>query len=658
MPLNEELDLQAQVFKWFSDHPSELYKRSCTNLYLAFDEQDPKQQAVLRTYKNRYVEEVHGKWGEKLHKKKTKKSKKKQKSPEFVVLSKEEWQSFRDFVGWIDSDGTVHEGEAIPEPIDVDTGDYKGILWYQEEGFEIIEYNDNILILWPRGHGKTWLLAWYIEWNMKHSTYKAMYLSITDVINDVADWVYEWAFSNDLLAEGDNVDKTIRRSTPKNFRLVNGSKFKIFSIMDKKIRGKHDYVIFMDDIIEEGSLTHPSYQKMLQRRWNSTISKMRRQKLVIVNTRVYEGDFIEYLIKQFETKQKIMSQKKPEDQAKWDLHVDLRTPFLEAEPGDPCDEEGFLLDSDGQRVLLAPELYTLEYFEAMMAEDFESFMAEMMQKPTSIQGGMLKPEDIKYRKRPFFSEDIRMVGIGVDLSWADESETSDYSAVVSVVMHGETIEKKTYKRFTVVKEDVERFPLYDTDDQPGVFSIIQEHVRFLKHYYPNIPLIIAIERNSGGMIIIKVAKRERFGWLIHCVSDKAVAVKWDREGNANVPLGVTHKKNKIARIFGELQHSIKSREMEFDWICEASLLVAQLLSFPRGKHDDGPDSLGMIKDELNRRWSTKSEPMPREDADLEAFKKRQAQRYKDMQQPWLKTQEQARRRQAQRQRFQKRTPFG
>lgn len=639
MVISQELSLQARVFQYFRDHPSEAFSRDNTLLYAAFHEGDPKRQKILRTYKQRYVEDVLDYWGKKGsgHFK----NKKKKKTKEFIILPKKEWQEFKEFVGFVDEEGNIHEGEAIPEPIDVDTGDFIGILRYQLEGFDIIEYNDNILILWPRGHGKTWLLAWYIEWNMKHSVYKAMYLSITDVINDVADWVYEWAFSHDLLAEGENVDKTIRRSSPKNFRLTNGSKFKIFSIMEKKVRGKHDYTIFMDDIIEEGSLTHPSYQRMLERRWNSTISKMRRNKLVIVNTRVYEGDFIEYLMKQFDTKQKIMDKKKPEERSKWELYKDIRTPFIEAKPGEPCDEQGFLLNDEGERVLLAPELYDLEYFEAMEAEDFESFMAEMMQDPTSIQGGMLSPDDIIYRKRPLFDENVKMVGIGVDLSWADESDTADMSAVVSMAMHGELVNKKLEKRFTVLKEDVELLPLYDTPEQKGIFSVIDEHARFLVKYYPNIPLIIAIERNSGGMVIIKVAQRERFWWVRRCVSDKAVAIKWEKDGSVNVPLGITHKKNKIVRIFGGLQHSIKTGETQFDWSCEATVYMAQLLSFPKGKHDDGPDATEMIKDELNRRWSHTSERTPRENPALVHVKESAAKKFEQMKEPWKEIQRNA-----------------
>jgi len=649
---NTVMSLRALVFEWFENHPDEVFKRSCAKLYKAFNPRDFKESQTLRDYKREYRNQLLEKRGGIQ-----KKPKRKKKHPEFIELSKEQWQEFKEFVGYIDEKGGIHEGESVPEPIDVDTGEFKGILWYQEEGFRIIETNDNILILWPRGHGKTWLLAWYIEWNMKHSVYKAMYLSITDVINDVADWVYEWAFANNLLAEGDNVDKTIRRSTPKNFRLTNNSKFKIFSIMDKKIRGKHDYTIFLDDIIEEGSLTHPSYQRMLERRWNSTISKMRRQKLVIVNTRVYEGDFIEYLVKQFENKQKIMTQKKPEDKYKWNLYIDLRTPFLPAPPNELSDEEGYWIDEKGERLLLAPELYTPEHFEAMEADDYESFMAEMMQNPTSIRGGMLNPEDLEYCKRPFFDQDVVMMGIGVDFSWEDESETSDFSAVVSCVMHGETIDKKRYKRFTVIKEDVERMPLYDIDEKKGIFTTIETHAKFLLHYYPNIPLIIAMERNSGGIIIIKVAQRERFWWLKHCISDKAVAVKWEKDGSSNVPLGINHKKNKIARVFGELQHSIKSREMKFDWIIEASLLEAQLLAFPRGKHDDGPDALGMIKDELQRRWSNRMERTPHEDTKLTRLKEQCKKQFEQMSQPWVKVRNDAIKNAQRKERFKKRPPF-
>jgi len=622
------------------------------------------------------------------HKRKVKKAKA-EKYEVVAVIPKEQWQAFEEFVGYrgykdstgkiiIDHsytiskeetkfpDGTIREmevknykypyypGEAIPEPIDEDTGEEVGILWYQLEGFHIIETENAILILWPRGHGKTWLLAWYIEWNMKYSRYKAMYLSITDVGNDVADWVYDWADIQGYIASGSGITgaKGQRRQTPKSFSLKNGSKFKIFSVMDKKVRGKHGYTIFMDDIIEEGSETHPSKQRELRRRWNATLSKMRRNKLVIVNTRIYEGDFIEYLIKQFSNKYKIMSQRRPQNASRWKLYIDLRTPFMYAKEGDLQDEEGYLLTTDGFRVLIAPELYTLEFFEAEIIGDFESYMAEYMQKPTSIVGGMVEPDDIKYSSRPFFANNVQMCGIGVDLSWS-ESKTADMCGIVTCIMHGEVFNKQLYKRFTFIMADVERIPMFDEVDPygkaiKGLFTIIQEHFDFLKVNYPTIPIIIAIERNSGGMIIIKVAQREKFDWIHRCIADKKVAVKWSRDGTTNVQLGITHKKTKIPRIFGELQNSIKKNdehkghETRFEWSLETSLFMAQLLAFPKGKFDDGPDAGGMIKDELNRRWAPSYTVKPRGLVRMERKLAKIAEKHREAGMPWLKDEKRAR----------------
>lgn len=282
-----------------------------------------------------------------------------------AVIPKNKWQDFCEFCGYRgykDKDGKVHidhtftlvdfeytdykgdkqtrkkkqwkypyyPGEAVPAPVDEETQEEIGILLYQLAGFRFIEDNDNILILWPRGHGKTWLLAWYIEWNMKHSLYKVMYLSITDVYNDVANWVYDWADIQDYIPEAHKTKgaQAQRRQTPKSFTLKNGSMFKAYPIKAKEIRGKHGFHIYMDDVVEEGSESNPSYQRALERRWNATLSKMRRGKLIIVNTRVYRGDFIEYLINQFAKKHAIMSDRMPEDANKYKLHTFILTPYI------------------------------------------------------------------------------------------------------------------------------------------------------------------------------------------------------------------------------------------------------------------------------------------------------------------------------------------
>ena len=303
--------------------------------------------------------------GEKEIARKRFKNKNKQEYDVVAIIPKEKWQDFCEFCGYRgykDKSGKViidhtfelvdfeytdykgakqvrkkkkwkypyYPGEAVPAPVDEETQEEIGILLYQLAGFRFIEDHDNILILWPRGHGKTWLLAWYIEWNMKHSLYKCMYLSITDVYNDVANWVYDWADIQGYIPEAHKAKgaQSQRRQTPKSFTLKNGSVFKAYPIKAKEIRGKHGFHIYMDDVVEEGSQTNPSYQVNLERRWNATLSKMRRGKLIIVNTRVYRGDFIEYLIRQFEKKHAIMLDRMPEDANKWKLYTFVLTPYI------------------------------------------------------------------------------------------------------------------------------------------------------------------------------------------------------------------------------------------------------------------------------------------------------------------------------------------
>lgn len=456
-----------------------------------------------------------------------------------AVIPKAQWQAFEEFVGYRgykDATGIhvdhsfhlekliinnqlhiervwnhpYHPGEAIPEPVDETTGEEIGILWYQLQGFRFIEENDNVLILWPRGHGKTWLLAWYIEWCMKHSTYKCMYLSITDVINDVADWVFDWADANGLLASGQKKStgsKTVRRDTPVSFNLKNGSKFKIFSVKDKKIRGKHGYTIFMDDVVEEGSQTHPSYQLELQRRWNKTISKMRRNKLIIVNTRVYQGDFIEYLMVQFDKKFQVMQKARPQDANRWKLHVDIKTPYLHSKdkewyirnnysesvmpPFGEADIEGLVLHED-KRVLIAPELYTHEHFEAMQAEDLESFMAEMMQDPTPLSGKRWKSVKFKDQIKDMHEYDLMFYYIDRATTTND---TSDYTGWL------QGLREKAKQRERNGPYIAKRLIINDFTDHITMEELmyrLSKDIDLFHRRWSYISIIIIIEKQGGG----------------------------------------------------------------------------------------------------------------------------------------------------------------
>ncbi len=75
---------------------------------------------------------------------------------------------------------------------------------------------------------------------------------------------------------------------------------------------------------------------------------------------------------------------------------------------------------------------------------------------------------------------------------------------------------------------------------------------------------------------------------------------------------------------------------------DGTTFMAQVLAFPKGKHDDGPDAAGMIKDELNRRWSRKrvgvSERRARK---IEQKREKQIKEWEFANYPWLAQQKAA-----------------
>lgn len=527
-----------------------------------------------------------------------------------------------------------HDGQAHPAPIDEKNVEW-GILPHEVEAFHLIRryLKTGIMFKWPRGFGKTFIACWFIEWSMIRLGYPWAYFSETAIMNDVAFWIWQWAQKTKQVK---NVQRGDKQNTYTQFELNNGAVLRIYRYLDEKFVGQHGWYLAFDDIIKKSWSERPSDVKKAKNQWNYSISKIRRKGIMIFGTRKFDGDPLEHLEKTIKN-----------------IHIEVRTPYI---------MEGSFPDwvpkvdaSSGREVLWVPELYTYDELEDKKVTPTEddtdpwmAWMAEMMQDPRPMEGGMVTPDDIEYVNQPFFADGVQMVGIGVDLSWEDQSESSDMCGIVSCVMNGVQIEKKWYKRFTFIKADVKRMPLYDRIKEGklverGVFTIITEHFKYLQLQYPGIPMIIAIERNGGGVVVIKVAQRENFKWLRYCLTDKHEAVKLDRDGKVNVKMGITHSKNKVARVYGELQSSIeehehnKGHETRFEWKLDRTTeFMKQLLAFPKGKHDDGPDCGGMIKDELRRKWKSMDRPKPRENWKEKQQKARNKKNWEQQQQPWLK----------------------
>lgn len=577
-----------------------------------------------------------------------------------------------------DTKGEIHKGESNPEPIDDITGDYIGIVSYQADA--IIDYRDNVnlLTIWSRGFGKSWVREWIIEISMKYEADKFLYFSLTDAAYRASNEVYIWGQNNNAIVDSETVKvaKKIsgRRSSYQKFTLINGAQFEVHGIMTSSTLGYHGWIIIFDDIIDKLHQKLPHIQKRLEARWNSQYSKIRRKKLCIDNTRKYPGDFFDYIINQFETKQEAFIRKKGTISNKYTLFISHKTPYEEFQyKGDIINYRKFFKDFEKGLIvfdtnkIIAPWFEPSD-FEIMRLENLSSFNSEILGIPQELEGGMIKPGDILYAKRPHFSELVQMGGTGIDPA-DTEDENNDYCAVVSMVMHEEVIEKEIHKRFTTYKSNVERTlarnhvvesdantPYDWIDDngnriKRGLIEIIQDHCEYFRLQYSNKTYIVALERNRSGIAYIeqalhmlrnheKVEIRKgvwvRTTWPKYLVEDPNQAKKFKKGSKNNVRLGVTHDQEKKTRIYGELKYSIENHEHRFTFDQEESLLIGQLKVYPNGKHDDGPDADGMIKDELDKRWNNPKEGRrSREDKLQEKRLSRISDAHKRAGQPWM-----------------------
>lgn len=713
---NDPTSLQGRIVQYLKDHPLIWDKNKFgqnLELYEVFEAKGKIMKAQVRNAKQFYLDKIERELDSQIAfsdpilnvkdkiKKKIKQLHSKQEgvfdeyalNPEKVniwSLSDDDlvdlYIKFVGYIGYenvdgkaiIDSKGEIHRGEAIPEPIDEITGDYMGIQEYQAEAILTYRDNDNILNIWFRGGGKTWKSSWIVEFTQKYKCEKFLYFSLTDVAYIVANWVYVWAQNQEAIVQDSVVKEkkklTGRKDSYQKFTLINGARLEIHGIRTASTLGYHGWVIIFDDIIDisHKRLTH--LQDTLQTRWNSQYSKIRRKKFIMDNTRKFEGDFFDFIITQFETKAEAFKQRKGYIPKKYTLCIDLKTPYTDLQyMGDIAGYRKFIDDMNADRIryninkIIAP-WYEADDFEIMKLEDWESFYAEMLGNPKSLEGGMVKPSDIVYVQRPHFAEGVQMGGCGIDCA-STEDENNDYTAVESCLMSAilNKEKKQVEKRFTFWKSDVSRMlarnhvvenindPFDWIDDKGrrikrGIFETTQLHVEEHKHYYPNIPYIVAWERNNAGIALMEQALRDyrnkeeveiRKGeWVIldfpkYFVEDPNQAVKWKRKGKSNVRLGITHIKEKQTRIYSELKYSIETGESRFTFNMEDSLGMAQLLAYPRGKHDDSPDARGMIKDELKRRWKTvKTRKAYREPREEKLQQERLSKEWVKMKEPW------------------------
>lgn len=709
---------RQSVFRYMKDHPILLTLDKFSQnakLYEAFKASSKSDQNTIRRYKTQFLDIVEDGLGKDYKKelvyslKKSPKPKKYEDghfdkfalNPDKISI----WEladldlidlftNFVGFIGFIDAEGRavieptgeIHKGEALPEPVDEITDEYMGIQQYQAEAIITYRDNHNILNIWSRGFGKTWKSAWIIQLDMKYECDKFLYLSLTDVAFIVANWIYLWAQNNDAIII-DSVEKvkskkklTGRKDSYKKFSLVNGARLEIHGVRTTSTLGYHGWIIIKDDVIDREHKRLPQLQKSLETRWNSQYSKIRRKKLVMDNTRKFEGDYFDFLIEQFEKKGKAFKKRKGYLPDKYKLFIDLKTPYTElAYSGDIAGYRQFITDMNADKIpydtnnILAP-WYEADDFEIMKLEDWESFNAEMLGNPKALEGGMVKPSDIMYvASRPHITHGVQVGGTGVDCA-STEDEANDFTAIESCLMAGvmNANTKSLDKQFTFYRSDVKRILArnvestnendpYDWIDDDGkkirrgIIETVQWHWRFHRINYQGVMYIVAWERNNAGIAIMEQALRsfrnqekveiqngiwEVLDWPRFLIPDPNQAKKWKKGAKHNVRLGITQYLDKKTRIYGQLQYPIKHKIIRFTENQRDSIGMSQLLSYPRGKHDDSPDAKGMIKDELNRRWNPGSQPKKtRAMLVVEKQQSKFAKKFKEtMMEPWRKSQ--------------------
>lgn len=555
----------------------------------------------------------------------------------------EKVRRFRNFVGYVDKEGVIHEGEAFPPPID-EKSRYLGILRHEMEAFVLIWIHEKkgIMFKWPRGFGKTFICTWFIEFTMKELAWPWMYLSVTEILTDVADWIFRWASIQNLIS------KTIRggkRNTYKGFNLKTGGKMRIYDYLGEEMVGQHNWHLALDDIVKKKWDNKPSDNLKAKRQWNYSISFIKRLGLLILGTRKFESDPLEYL-------ENALSPK--------GLHIETKTPYIM--DGTFPDWLPVINLETGLEELWVPELYTWEELEDKKlthddpeVDPYLAFQAEMMQNPLPRVGGLCEDSDIFYRKtRPHF-KDTRMVGIGVDASWT-EGETSDNTGIISGAMFGELIKRdgrtrpRTEKRFCFLNATIGRLPIYTRTNKrtkkttEGILNVVTRHYEYLIRYYPNVPIIVAFERNGAGIALIDAARQDfvQYPWARYIIEDSSPAYKRKRKNNPKSPirLGITHSKEKYPRIFAELSNPIKKQICQFMEGLYGSEFIKELTTFPRARWDDGADAGGMLKDECFKRWSNvgiseAKEEMTRDLKEMRVamFKERRRQ---ELYEPWKK----------------------
>jgi phage terminase large subunit-like protein len=226
----------------------------------------------------------------------------------------------------------------------------------------------------------------------------------------------------------------------------------------------------------------------------------------------------------------------------------------------------------------------------MKAENIRTFYSEMMQDPRARIGGMWEESDIDYLDSWMDFRYYDRCAISVDFAWT-EKLTSDYTAIITILRVEASMVAELGFKYLVIWEIIRRMPVrtvidHDTNEKKeGILEAIQRTFVMAQMYFPEqyVSMLVPIEMNAGGKIIVDQARREMDVFTF-----------------AEYIVEVDHRKDKVKRIEAEIEQPVKNGVVKFLKALKDGMLIDQMLVFPNGKFDDGPDALGMGKNELNK----------------------------------------------------------
>lgn len=458
----------------------------------------------------------------------------------------------------------------------------------------------------PRKHGKSWLLIFLIQYAMTYLDVDVVLLGWTEERKKISEAVFNYAQFHDLLANS-------RRTSYSNFEFKNGASYQMFLITSKDMLGLHgkgnakreldpdtlneftpefaEYLkdkykssddegrklwIVIDDPIDITFRKERWKERLLERKFESTIYAIGPDKFVFCGTRKFEGDFFDYL----------------QERLGHRLETYCKTPILE----------------DGS--LLCPERFTYpklptyksdvragkdDLFEMREVMGEYSWGSEMDQDPHPVTGEVF--DKVKYYSNNIRGIDYDYVLLSIDRATTTK-DSSDFTGITLVGRNDQELVEVELPQFDFVEGRLIEDPNKTTIKRVPLIRALADYTRkcSLKEladwmegaipgwvdYYSHAHFEIKIEKQGGGDDLISLGRDAGYSWYSYVYPSE----------------GIHQTGNKENRIRNRLVKPINCGYLQFSPLLVDSELVQEALSFPYSSHDDAIDSLATAIFEL------------------------------------------------------------